>query len=276
MPVVVEIEESVVDIARLASVLVVEIVLPASELAVEKPVADKAFVAGNWEVVDNLVGRLGNSVVEIADQAASHFLATVAGNEHVNQVAVNSDHTVELEAATESMVHRLAAVAFVVFVGAATAEAAFLAAAAVVAALVAAASVEALLVSTLAAADVDAIDAAADAAFAALALVAAASVEAASTVVASAAAAYIDSVALPLQAFDTAVALVVSATQLESAAEPWSAHQKLASADDNEFARQFVELVAPVAVHLVSASSAVAELKVLDLSATVKELAWRD
>ncbi len=228
------------------------------------------------EVVDNLFGRVDNSVVEIAEQPVGHLQAIVAGNERVNQVAVSLDHIVELEAATESLVvHRLAAVAFVVFVGAASVETAFPAAAAVVAALVAAASVEAV-VSTLAAAVVDAIDAAADTAFAVLELVAAASAEAASTVVASAAAAYIDSVALPLQAFDTAVALVVSATQLESAAEPWSAHQKLASADDNEFARQFVELVAPVAVHLVSASSAVAELWVLDLSATVKELAWRD
>ena len=227
------------------------------------------------EVVDNLFGRVDNSVVEIAEQPVGHLQAIVAGNERVNQVAVSLDHIVELEAATESLVvHRLAAVAFVVFVGAASVETAFPAAAAVVAALVAAAYVEA--VSTLAAAVVDAIDAAADTAFAVLELVAAASAEAASTVVASAAAAYIDSVALPLQAFDTAVALVVSATQLEFAAEPWSAHQKLASADDNEFARQFVELVVPVAVHLVSASSAVAELRVLYLSATVKELAWRD
>ena len=108
MPVVVGTVKWVVDIAQLASEFVVEIVLPASELAVENPGADKAFVAGNWEVVDNLVGRLDNSVVEIVDQAASHFLATVAGNEHVNQVAVNSDHTVELGAATELKVRRLA------------------------------------------------------------------------------------------------------------------------------------------------------------------------
>ena len=53
-------------------------------------------------------------------------------------------------------------------------------------------------------------------------------------------------------------------------------HRKLASADDIEVARQFVELLVPVAVHLVSASSAVAELRVLDLSATVEESAWRD
>ncbi len=45
--------KSVVHILQLAFGLVVEIVLPASELVVEKPVADKAFVAGNWEVVGN-------------------------------------------------------------------------------------------------------------------------------------------------------------------------------------------------------------------------------
>ncbi len=59
MPVVVEIEESFVDYAQLASALVVEIVLPASELVVEEPLADRAFVAENWKVVDNLVGRVG-------------------------------------------------------------------------------------------------------------------------------------------------------------------------------------------------------------------------
>ena len=70
---------------------------------------------------------MDNSVVEIADQAASHFLATVAGNDFLDLVAVNSNHTVELEAATESkVVHHLAAVAFVVFAGAATAELHFL------------------------------------------------------------------------------------------------------------------------------------------------------
>ena len=46
-------------------------------------------------------------------------------------------------------------------------------------------------------------------------------------------------------------------------------HQKLASADDIEYSLQFVEPMVLVAVHLVSASSAVAELRVLDLSATV-------
>ncbi len=206
MPVVVEIEESVVDI-----------VMTASALVVEEQVAGKAFVAGHWEVVgNNLTGRVDSSVVEIADRAASHLLATVAGNEHVNQVAVSLNHTVELGAATESkVVHRLAAVAFVVSVGAATAEAAFLEVAAVVAALVAAASVEAHLVSTLVAAVVDAIDAAAAAvAFAVQAMAAAASVEGGSTAVASAGA------ALPLQAFDTAVARVISATRLESVVEP--------------------------------------------------------
>ena len=47
MPVVVGTVKLVVDIAQLASELVVGIVLPASELAVEKPVVDRAFVAGN-------------------------------------------------------------------------------------------------------------------------------------------------------------------------------------------------------------------------------------
>ncbi len=82
MPVVGTVK-SVVDIAQLASELVVEIVLPALVLVVEEPLAGKAF-AENWEVVDNLFGRLGNLVVEIADQAASHFLATVAGNDYVD------------------------------------------------------------------------------------------------------------------------------------------------------------------------------------------------
>ena len=193
----------------------VEKVLPASELILEKPVADKVPVAENLEVVGNFVGRVGNSVGEIAARLANHYLATVAGNDHVNLVAVHSDHTVELEAATElKVVHRLAAVAFVVFVGAATAEAASLEIA-VVAALVVAASVEAHLVSNLAAAVVDAINAAADvAAFAALALVAAASFEVASTAAASAVA------ALPLQAFDTAVARVISVTRSGSGVEP--------------------------------------------------------
>ncbi len=215
MPVVVGTVKSVVDIAQLASELVVEIVLPASVLVDDKLVVDKAFVAGKREVVDNWVGRKGNSVVEIVDQAASQFLATVAGNYFLVLVAVNSDRTVELGAATElKVVHRPVTVAFVVFVGAATAEAAFLEVA-VVAALVAAASVEAYLVSNLAVAVVDAIDAAAEvAAFAALALVAAASVEVASTAAASAVA------ALPLQAFDTAVARVISATRLEFEVEP--------------------------------------------------------
>ncbi len=53
MPVVVGIVESVVDIVQLALGLVVEIVLPAMELVVEKPVSDRAFVAENWEVVGN-------------------------------------------------------------------------------------------------------------------------------------------------------------------------------------------------------------------------------
>ena len=39
---------------------------------------------------------------------------------------------------------------------------------------------------------------------------------------------------------------------------------------DIEYACQFVEPLVPVAVHLVSASSAVAELMVYDLSATLE------
>ena len=93
----------------------VEMVPTASELMVEKPVADKVPVAENLEVVGNFVGRVGNSVVEIAARLANHSMATVAGNEHVNQFAVERVHIFELWAAIEStVVHLVVPVAFVV------------------------------------------------------------------------------------------------------------------------------------------------------------------
>ena len=106
-----------------------EMVPPASELIVEKPVADKVLVAGNLEIVGSFVGRVGNSVVEIAVRLATHSLATVAGNEHVNQIAVERVHIVELWAAIEStVVHLLVPVAFAVSAPVAPVEVASLAA----------------------------------------------------------------------------------------------------------------------------------------------------
>ncbi len=81
--------ELVVEIAQLASGFVVEIGVPASDVFVKEPATDKVLVVGNTEVVGNLVGRVDNSVVGIAEQPASHFRAIVAGNEHENQVAVD-------------------------------------------------------------------------------------------------------------------------------------------------------------------------------------------